>query len=57
MIYTLKRRLIRGLAFGPGQPVAWDGRDAQGSVVLFGVYPYLLQCGGRVMRGAVTVLR
>jgi hypothetical protein len=57
MIYTLKRRLIRTITFGPGQPVLWDGRDGQGSVVLFGVYPYLLQSGARVDRGAVTVLR
>jgi hypothetical protein len=57
LIYTLKRRLIRSLVVGPGQPVAWDGRDSQGSVVQFGVYPFLLQCGGRVERGAVTVLR
>ena len=57
MIYTLKRRLIRSIAFGAGQAVLWDGRDNQGSLVLFGVYPYLLQSGGRVDRGAVTVLR
>gem|GEM_PF-5479989 len=56
-VYNLKRRLIRSIAFGAGQPVAWDGRDSQGSVVLFGVYPYLLQSGGRAERGAVTVLR
>ena len=57
MVYNLQRRLIRSIAFGVGQPVVWDGRDGQGSVVLFGVYPFLLQSGGRVDRGAVTVLR
>jgi hypothetical protein len=57
MIFNLKRRLLRTLRFGAGQPVAWDGKDEQGTVALFGVYPFLLECGGRVDRGAVTVLR
>jgi hypothetical protein len=57
MIFSLKRGLLRTVHFGVGQSVTWDGKDEQGSVALFGVYPFLLQCGGRVDRGAVTVLR
>ena len=56
-IYSLKRRLLRTVQFGAGQPVAWDGKDGEGNPVLFGIYPYQLQCNGQVFRGAVTVMR
>jgi hypothetical protein len=56
-IFDLKRRQVRVIPFDEGQDVTWDGRDSAGRTVLFGVYPYFLQCGTRVSHGTVTVMR
>lgn len=57
LILDLRRRRMRYIQFGAGQDVTWDGRDDNGNVVSSGVYLYLLESGGVVTRGTITVLR
>ncbi|HEY5038129.1 MAG TPA: hypothetical protein VIJ93_03550, partial [bacterium] len=57
LIGDVRRRPLRMISFQAGQSVQWDGRDDGGRIVSGGVYLYLLNVNGSMLRGTVTVLR
>jgi hypothetical protein len=56
-IYRLNGGLMTKASFGASAMVDWDGHDAQGDLAQFGVYVFVVEAGGQVWKGTVTVLR
>jgi hypothetical protein len=56
-VYRLSGGLLAQASFSAAGVVEWDGHDGQGGLAESGVYVYVVEAGGRVWKGTVTVLR
>jgi len=56
-LYHLGGGLLAESSFAASAVVSWDGHDADGGTAQFGVYVFVVEAGGQVWKGTVTVLR
>jgi hypothetical protein len=56
-VYRLSGGLMAQTSFGASAVVQWDGRGRDGATAQFGVYVFVIEAGGQVWKGTVTVLR
>ena len=56
-IYRLGGGRLAQASFSAAGVVEWDGHDGQGGLAESGVYVFVVEAGGQVWKGTVTVLR
>jgi hypothetical protein len=56
-LFRLSGGRLAQASFPASGVVEWDGHDGQGNLAESGVYVYVVEAGGQVWKGTVTVLR